>query len=183
MIGVAAGTPRVIDAARVSPVRVRVPPPDQEFNCVHVRILMTMPGPVVAAGYVGFPTIVPPKKLLIEFVFEYVTESYIESLDELTGHVRIVGAIKLGFVLNTRKPLPCSSVHADAIFVDEKVPSMVDTPDPNPLTPVEIGRPVQLVRVPDAGVPRIGVVEFVTNLPVVPEKVATWPDVVVPPVF
>jgi len=35
---------------------------------------------------------------------------------------------------------------------------------PNPLTPVEIGKPVQLVRVPEAGVPRIGVVELDDHL-------------------
>ena len=64
-------------------------------------------------------------------------------------------------------------MHADAIFAEVKLPNMVATPDPNPLTPVEIGKPVQLVRVPDAGVPKMGVVEFVINLPVVPEKVAT----------
>jgi len=40
-----------------------------------------------------------------------------------------------------------------------------------------------LVRVPEAGVPRIGVVALVINLPVVPEKVATCPDVTVPPVL
>jgi len=145
----------VIDAARVPPVRVRVPPPDQEFNCVHVRILITIPGPVVFAGYCVLPITVPPKNVFIAFVFAYVTDSYIESLDELTGHVRIVGAIKLGFVLNTSEPVPCSSVHADAIFVEENVLNMVATPVPKPLTPVEIGKPVQLVRVPDAGTPKI----------------------------
>jgi len=94
-----------------------------------------------------------------------------------------VGPVKSGLVAKTREPVPVSLVHAAAILADENVPNIVDTPVPNPLTPVEIGRPVQEVRVPDAGVPRIGVVELVINRPVVPEKVATCPDVTVPPVF
>ena len=52
-----------------------------------------------------------------------------------------------------------------------------------PLTPVEIGKPVQFVSVPLAGVPKIGVVEFVSRRPVVPLKVAICPEVTVPPVF
>jgi hypothetical protein len=94
-----------------------------------------------------------------------------------------VGPVKSGLVAKTREPVPVSLVHAAAIFADENVPNIVATPVPNPLTPVEIGRPVQEVRVPDAGVPRIGVVELVINRPVVPEKVATCPDVTVPPVL
>jgi len=49
-----------------------------------------------------------------------------------------------------------------------KDPNIAATFVARPLTPVEIGKPVQLVRVPLAGVPRIGVVEFVMILPVVP---------------
>jgi len=59
---------------------------------VHVRILMTIPAEVVLAGYCVLPTKVPPKKLFIALEFEYVTASYIVSLDELTGHVLTVGA-------------------------------------------------------------------------------------------
>jgi hypothetical protein len=35
----------------------------------------------------------------------------------------------------------------------------VETPEPNPLTPVDTGNPVQLVRVPETGVPRAGAVK------------------------
>jgi hypothetical protein len=47
----------------------------------------------------------------------------------------------------------------DAIrFADVGVARSVPTPVPSPETPVEIGSPVQLVRVPLDGVPKIGVV-------------------------
>jgi hypothetical protein len=42
-------------------------------------------------------------------------------------------------------------------FADENVARAVATPLPNPDTPVEMGRPVALVRVPLEGVPRAGV--------------------------
>lgn len=58
-----------------------------------------------------------------------------------------VGVVKLGEVVPAGPPVP-----------DEAPPSNVATPVPSPDTPVEIGRPVQLVSVPDVGVPRTGAV-------------------------
>jgi hypothetical protein len=58
----------------------------------------------------------------------------------------------------TRLPEPVSSVHIAARFALLGVASAVATPAPSPVTPVEIGSPVQLVRVPLAGVPKIGMV-------------------------
>jgi len=116
-------------------------------------------------------------------VLEILKASYCVALESLSGCDLAVGPVKSGLVAKTKEPVPVSSVQALAIFADENVPNIVDTPVPNPLTPVEIGRPVQLVNVPDAGVPRIGVVELVINLPPVPENVATCPDVTVPPVL
>jgi len=84
------------------------------------------------------------------------------------GWDRAVGPVKSGLVANTREPVPVSSVHAVRMFVLENVPNIVATLVPRPLTPVEMGKPVQLVNVPLAGVPRIGVVEFVIIFPVVP---------------
>jgi hypothetical protein len=46
---------------------------------------------------------------------------------------------------------------ADARFALEGVPRKVATPVPSPDTPVEIGNPVQFVRVPLVGVPMAGV--------------------------
>jgi hypothetical protein len=64
-------------------------------------------------------------------------------------------------------------VTADARLALEGVAKNVATPAPNPLTPVEIGRPVQFVRVPDAGVPSAGVtnVKLVNDPDAVPENV------------
>ncbi len=67
------------------------------------------------------------------------------------------GVVKEGLVAKTRAPLPVSSVTAVARFAEEGVPRKVATPAASPLTPVEIGRPVPLVRVTDDGVPRAGV--------------------------
>lgn len=64
----------------------------------------------------------------------------------------------VGFVPKTRDPLPVSSVTAVARLALDGVARNVATPAPRPETPVLIGNPVQLVRVPDAGVPKAGVV-------------------------
>ena len=49
---------------------------------------------------------------------------------------------------NTLAPEPVSSVSAAAKFADEGVAKNAATFAAKPETPVEIGRPVQLVRVP-----------------------------------
>ncbi len=67
------------------------------------------------------------------------------------------GVTSVGEVANTNAPLPVSSVTAEARLADEGVARNVATPVPSPLTPVEIGSPVQFVSVPDAGVPSAGV--------------------------
>jgi hypothetical protein len=66
--------------------------------------------------------------------------------------------VRDGEVANTKAPLPVSSVTADAKLADEGVAKKVATFAAKPDTPVEIGRPVQLVRVPEVGVPNNGVV-------------------------
>jgi len=68
-----------------------------------------------------------------------------------------LGVTNVGEVANTLEPEPVSSVSIADILADEGVPKKVATPVPNPETPVDIGRPVALVKVPDVGVPRIGV--------------------------
>src|SRR5207248_690195 len=67
------------------------------------------------------------------------------------------GVTSVGLVAKTNEPDPVSSVHALAILAEENVPNIVTTPVPSPLTPDEIGNPVQFVNVPDAGVPSTGV--------------------------
>ena len=67
------------------------------------------------------------------------------------------GVTNVGLVANTAEPVPVSSVKAAAKLALDGVAKNVATPVPKPDTPEEIGRAVQLVKVPDAGVPRIGV--------------------------
>jgi hypothetical protein len=68
------------------------------------------------------------------------------------------GVVRVGDVANTKSPVPVSSVTADNKLADEGVPKKVATLAAKPDTPVEIGSPVQLVRVPEVGVPNNGVV-------------------------
>lgn len=68
-----------------------------------------------------------------------------------------IGVTKVGEVANTFAPVPVSSVNAAAKFALLGVAKKVATPDPNPDTPVLIGRPVAFVKVPLVGVPRMGV--------------------------
>ena len=67
------------------------------------------------------------------------------------------GVTKVGLVAKTNAPDPVSLVTADARLADVGVPKKVATLLPSPDTPVEIGSPVALVNVPDAGVPKAGV--------------------------
>lgn len=66
----------------------------------------------------------------------------------------ILGVVNVGLVPKTKAPVPVFVREiADARFVLVGVARNVATPVPSPLTPVEMGSPVALVRVPDAGVP------------------------------
>jgi hypothetical protein len=67
------------------------------------------------------------------------------------------GVTKLGLVANTKAPVPVSSVTAAAKLALLGVAKNVATLVPKPDTPVEIGKPVTLVKVPEAGVPKAGV--------------------------
>jgi hypothetical protein len=69
------------------------------------------------------------------------------------------GVTRVGDVANTLTPVPVLSVRAAAKLADEGVPKNVATLAAKPETPVEIGRPVQLVRVPEPGVPNAGVMK------------------------
>lgn len=67
-----------------------------------------------------------------------------------------VGPANVGLVPNTNAPEPVSPVTAAAKLVEEGVVKNVATPVPKLATPVATGRPVQFVKVPDAGVPNAG---------------------------
>jgi hypothetical protein len=67
------------------------------------------------------------------------------------------GVTRVGDVAKTKAPEPVSFVTAAAKLADDGVAKNVATPEPRPDTPVEMGKPVVLVRTPLAGVPRAGV--------------------------
>ena len=93
----------------------------------------------------------------------------------------MIEVVKVGLVAKARRPDPVSSVTAEARLAEDGVAKKVATPVPKPETPVEMGRPVALVKVPELGVPRAGVtrvgevektrlVEVVPVVPVAEER-------------
>ena len=68
-----------------------------------------------------------------------------------------IGVTSVGLVAKTASPLPVSSVRHEARFAELGVARNAATLVPSPLTPDDIGSPVQLVSVPLEGVPRTGV--------------------------
>jgi hypothetical protein len=70
-----------------------------------------------------------------------------------------VGVTRVQEFANTFAPVPVSSVSNAAKFALVGVCRNVAAPVANPLTPVEIGRPVQLVKMPADGVPMFGVIK------------------------
>lgn len=72
----------------------------------------------------------------------------------------------VGLLANTNAPEPVSSETAAAKFALDGVPKKVATPEPRPDTPVEIGKPVALVKVPEEGVPSTP--PLTTGAPAVP---------------
>lgn len=69
----------------------------------------------------------------------------------------IVGVTRVQELAKTFAPVPVSSVNNAARFALVGVVKKVAAPVANPLTPVVIGSPVQLVNVPADGVPIFGV--------------------------
>jgi hypothetical protein len=67
------------------------------------------------------------------------------------------GVTKAGDVANTADPVPVSSVKAERRLALDGVAKKVATPVAKPLIPVLTGKPVALVKVAEAGVPRVGV--------------------------
>jgi hypothetical protein len=67
------------------------------------------------------------------------------------------GVTNVGELAKTKAPVPVSSETAEARFAELGVARKVATPVPRPETPVLIGKPVALVKVPLEGVPRAGV--------------------------
>ena len=77
----------------------------------------------------------------------------------------MTGVTSVGVVANTAEPVPVSSVKAVRKLALLGVAKKVATPVPRPLTPVATGKPVQLLNMPEIGVPSAGAtsVELVNN--------------------
>lgn len=121
---------------------------------------------------IGSVTLVVPDEVnVIECPPEVISDppSEIVSVAELAGAVIATllievavatprtGVTNVGEVPNTKAPDPVSSVTAEAKLALEGVAKNVATLAANPDIPVLTGNPVQFVRVPEAGVPRVGV--------------------------
>ena len=78
-------------------------------------------------------------------------------LSEVPVAAPMTGVTKVGDVANTKFPVPVLSDIAASKLALVGVAKYVATPVPNPLTPVEIGKPVALVKVAELGVPNVGV--------------------------
>jgi len=77
------------------------------------------------------------------------------------------GVTNVGELANTKAPVPVSSVTAARKLADEGVPKNVATPVPKPATPVEIGKPVALIKSAWPTVPSVGlVITGLVNRPV-----------------
>ena len=142
-----------------------------------VGINVIVPPPVeIGAAAVIFTTAVVPETNAIGVVGAIVVALAIVGAAALTAlkllserlvpvAAPIIGVTNVGVVANTAEPVPVSSVKAVRKLVLLGVAKNVAMPVANPLTPVAIGKPVQLVKVPLAGVPSVGVtnVELVNS--------------------
>ena len=81
-------------------------------------------------------------------------------LNDVPVAAPMTGVIKVGVLANTNAPVPVSSVIAVAKFALDGVAKYVATFVPNPLTPVEIGKPVPFVKVTEVGTPKVGVTKI-----------------------
>ena len=120
--------------------------------------------------------VLPSATVIVALVAGAVMVTLLIEVAEATPSV---GVVSEGLVANTSAPVPVSSVTAAIRLALEGVARNVATPVPRPDTPVLIGSPVQLVNVPDDGVPRTGVVSV--GLPIVGDVASTMlPEPVVP---
>ena len=81
-----------------------------------------------------------------------------------------VGFVSAGALLNTKTPEPVSSDTTEIKLALDGVVKKVATPVPRPDTPVAIGKPVALVKVPLDGVPKAP--PFTTDAPADPSGTA-----------
>jgi len=161
----------VANTKRPLPVSSEITPANSE-ELVAANILSLLPV-VVKVPAVGNVTLVAAVVVRVKLFAPEVTRvdpSANVSVAAVAGAVKATllilvavatpktGVINVGVLANTLTPVPVLSVKADAKLADDGVPKKVATLAAKPETPVEIGRPVQLVNVPEVGVPNNGVV-------------------------
>ena len=129
---------------------------------------MIVPPPVeIGAAAVIFTTAVVPETKTIGVVGAIVVALAMVGAAALTAlkplNERLVpvaapmtGVTNVGVFANTAEPVPVSSVNAVRKFALDGVVKNVATPVPKLDTPVAIGKPVQLAKLPLAGVPSAG---------------------------
>jgi hypothetical protein len=120
-----------------------------------VTVLLKVAAPVVVKEV----NVVAPATLTVEEKFPAAALKFPVKVNEVPVATPITGVTKVGVFAKTNAPVPVSSVIADIKFTLVGVAKKVATPVPNPLTPVEIGKPVPFVKVTEVGVPKIGVVK------------------------
>src|SRR5205814_192109 len=111
-------------------------------------------------------------------VYAAVLESkYFVPLVVVVDCVLTAVLLSVGVVPKTSAPVPVSFVTAVMRFALVGVARNAATPVPRPEMPVSTGKPVQLVSVPDAGVPSVGLVKtgLASTTPL--GKVGAWLNV------
>ena len=106
---------------------------------------------VVIAAFKETANTLPSEQFKVSVPLEIVGAVFVST------RLVIVAVVSVGLVAKTASPVPVSSVNAAAKFADDGVARNEATLVPSPETPVETGKPVQLVSVPLEGVPRTGV--------------------------
>lgn len=108
---------------------------------------------LVPATRLGVAVPVPPLATGRIPVTPVVNGSPVAFVNVPEAGVPRIGVTSVGDVAKTRLPEPVSSVIAVARLALDGVARNVATPVPRPETPVEIGKPVVFVNVPELGVP------------------------------
>ena len=128
-----------------------------------------VPVPVCDAIEVALPIeVITPVRLAFVVTLPAVNPAAVPVTFVITPDVGVPrsGVTSVGEVAKTSAPVPVSSVTAAMRFALVGVPRKVATPAARPETPVEIGKPVALVRTAAEGVPNAGVVKvaFVADI-------------------
>jgi hypothetical protein len=133
---------------------------------VGIKVIVPPPVEIGAAAVIVTTAVVPETKAIgvvgaIVVALAIVGAAALTALKLLSERLvpvaaPIIGVTKVGVLENTNAPPPVSSVTAASKLVLVGVAKNVAIFAPNPLMPVATGKPVQLVKVPLAGVPRTG---------------------------